>query len=121
MNNRKLRWSSLVAVSIIFFLAGNLSAQNSRIFHRIGTKEKENTYLGRDLWFTMIQNADPNSISKFYTLYVTSPNQTVVNIEWRGHTERDPINAGQIYSIDIPNTLELTSSGDVVAKAVHIW
>ena len=37
MNNRKLRWFPLVAISVIFFLAGNLSAQNSRIVHQIST------------------------------------------------------------------------------------
>jgi hypothetical protein len=56
------------------------TSQTSRIASIITNLKKQNTYLGRELWFTMCKNAD-RSVGQNYTLYVTSPKNTVVNIK----------------------------------------
>jgi hypothetical protein len=126
MKFRKLKrtFPALLRNFILFFLlffAPSVFAQSSRIVHKISTLKRENTYLGRDLWFTMCKNAD-NQTGKFYYLYVTSPNNTSVHIHIPGISDITvPIQAGIVYTQNIDLSAELTSSGVVEDKGIHVW
>jgi len=106
---------------ILFMQAPNLSAQPARIKHVITKNADRASYLGRDLWFTMAQNYD-NQGGKYYELFVTSPNNTTVNVAVTGgSTSRYPITAGQVLNFFVPLSWEVTSSGVVEDKGVRVW
>jgi hypothetical protein len=100
----------------------NAHAQTPRISHSVSTLIKQNTYLGRELWFSMCENADLNNSGQFYYLYVTSPNNTIVNIEIPGHsTIVVPLTPGMVHTESIPVDVQMNSSGVVEHKAIHVW
>ncbi len=111
-----------VLFAILLLIADNLAAQPARITHVIEKIQKDNTqYLGRDLWFTMAENY-VNQVGKYYTLYVTSPNNTTVNIEVTGKgSSKNQIIAGQVFTYNVPLAWEVTSSGVVEQKGIHVW
>jgi hypothetical protein len=128
MTTQKTEWTTrgrsflFVFFSVLVFAAVPLSAQTPRIIHHTVTKlQKENTYLGRDLWFTMCKNAD-NQTGKYYYLYISSPKNTIANIHIPGLTDVTvPISAGIVYTQNIDLSAEVTSSGVVENKAIHVW
>lgn len=120
MSIPSIRRSILVVALMAFALP--LFAQNPRIEHTVVKKAKDKTQsMGRDLWFTMIQNYE-NQGGKYYMLYVTSPNNTTVNVAITGGTTyRFPIKAYVVASFNIPLGWEVTTSGVVEDKAIRIW
>ncbi len=107
------------------FLAFSLGqAQTSRIISKIEKLQKENTSLGRELWFTLCKNADFKGIGQYYTLYITSPKNTVANIHAYGgfaFNVRQAITANQVFQFDIPIQFEMETSDVVEDKAIHVW
>lgn len=106
----------------ILLQAGIASAQSPRIKHVVDMVQKDKTQsLGRDLWFTMAQNYESQG-GKYYALYVTSPNNTTVNIQVTGgSTSKWPITAGQVLTFNVPLAWEVTTSGVVESKAIRVW
>ena len=128
MKHGKMFKASEALVITVFTLclmlsnAGNANAQSPRIKHVIETLQKDKTQsLGRDLWFTMAQNYE-NQGGKYYRLFVTSPNNTTVNIQVTGGTtSKWPITAGQVVSFDVPLGWEVTTSCVVEDKGIRVW
>ncbi len=128
MKYRENVWISKVACSIsiflcvLFFSIGNISAQSPRIKHVIDKVQRDQTsYLGRDLWFTMCQNYESQG-GKYYELFVTSPNNTTVNIQVTGgSSSKYPITAGQVLNFFVPLAWEVTTSGVVQQKGIRVW
>src|SRR5688572_24867447 len=120
MSMPSIRRSIFALVLIAFALP--LFAQNPRIQHTVVQKAKDKTQsMGRDLWFTMIQNYE-NQGGKYYMLYVTSPNNTSVNVAITGGTTyRFPIKAYEVASFNIPLGWEVTTSGVIEDKAIRVW
>ena len=120
--SRRALYYAFIFLCITLLQSGNLSAQSARIIHEITTLKKDpGSYLGRDLWFTMCQNYD-NQGGKYYELFVTSPNNTTVNIQVTGgSTSKYPITAGQVLNFFVPLAWEVTSSGVVEQKGIRVW
>ena len=118
----KLMYRASIILCITFLYAGNLAAQSARIVHDIKSIQRDQTsYLGRDLWFTMCQNYESQG-GKYYELFVTSPNNTTVNIQVTGgSTSKYPITAGQMLNFMVPLAWEVTSSGVVEPKGIRVW
>ncbi|MDP4236363.1 MAG: T9SS type A sorting domain-containing protein [Bacteroidota bacterium] len=137
--NRQTKRFSLIVFSLISLCLGMgtrsaLAQGNIRIVH---TQEHESRadapYLGRDLWFAIPQNADPNDHSqKYFNIYVNSPRNTTVNFQVAGGPIiKKPVTAGKVTIFtsptpkfpngDISVSTEITSSGVVETKSVHIW
>ncbi len=118
-------WKSFCGISVVLFIlflqAANVTAQPARIKHVIDTTVDKKSYLGRDLWFTMAQNYE-GLPGKYYELFVTSPNNTTVNITVTGgSTSKYPITAGQVLNFIVPLAWEVTTSGVVEPKGVRVW
>ncbi|MEI8134481.1 MAG: hypothetical protein WCH46_05300 [bacterium] len=110
-----------VVAFFLLFLHPPAFSQTSQIQHTISKLQKENTYLGRDLWFTMCKNAD-NQAGKYYYLYVASPSNTIVNIHIPGLNDiRTRLTAGVVFTQNIDLSAEVTTSGEVENKAIHVW
>lgn len=105
--------------------AANSFGQNERIVHRQEQEFRgQSPTLGRDLWFCVPQNSDPNDdAGKVFPIYVTSERKTVVNIEITGQTPvKKQINPGEVWSYELPRSVELQSSVTVEKdKAIHVW
>ncbi|MDP4219629.1 MAG: hypothetical protein Q8896_04265 [Bacteroidota bacterium] len=119
-------WKALslafLIISVFSIGASGIHAQSARIVHTIKKLQKDpGSFLGRDLWFTMCQNYDQQG-GKYYELFVTSPNNTTVNIQVTGgSTSRYPITAGQVLNFFVPLAWEVTTSGEVEQKAIRVW
>ncbi|MEI8134482.1 MAG: IgGFc-binding protein [bacterium] len=117
------------------FSSSTLHAQgNIRITH---TQEKDNIkdghYLGRDLWFCIPTNYDPNKSSdKYFQVYVTAYRNTTVHFQvGNDPIVNKPVTANQVTifssptsktpSGDIKLSTEMKSSGVVEPKGVHVW
>lgn len=113
-----------IILSVLFITAAySVSAQqNPRIQHTVVKKVKDRGLsMGRDLWFTMAQNYESQS-GKYYQLYVTSANNTTINVAITGGTTyRFPITAYKVASFSIPLGWEVTTSGIVEDKAIRVW
>jgi hypothetical protein len=111
-----------IYILLLIVLADMSFAQNPRIQHTITKKPKDKTVsMGRDLWFSMIQNYESQG-GKYYALYVTSPNTTTVNVAITGGTTyRFPITAYKVASFMIPLGWEVTTSGVIEDKAIRVW
>lgn len=126
-----------ILLGFIFFGPGErtmFAQSNIRIFH---TQEHESRgdapYLGRDLWFAIPQNADANDHSqKYFNIYVTSPRNTTVNFQvGGGPVIKKPVTGGKVTIFtsptpkvpggDISLSTEITTSGVVEIKSIHVW
>jgi hypothetical protein len=97
-------------------------AQTSRIKHVITSQAGFVPLLGRDLWFAMAQNYDAGGANgKVDVLYVTSENNTTVNIGILGSNKAYPIAAGTVLSFRVPLGWEMNTSGVVESKGVRVW
>src|SRR3982750_2370720 len=105
---------------VLVFGAGSASAQNARIKHKIVSENHVPPQLGRDLWFSMIQNYEDQS-GKYYALYVTSPKNTTAYVQSGGFVKSLAINAYSVAVFNIPLGWEIKSSGVVEDKAIHVW
>lgn len=113
-----------VVITILCAAFGSdLNAQSSRLQHQVIKKNKTfGPALGRDLWFTMVENYQWSSAGKYYDLYVTSPAATTVNIQVAGAgVIRRPIEAERVVTFRIPLAWELKESGKIEKKAIHVW
>lgn len=74
-----------------------------------------------DFWFAVPQNYE-NQGGKYVMLYVTSSKATTVNVAITGGTTyRFPIKAFEVASFNVPLGWEVTSSGIIEEKGIHIW
>lgn len=112
----------VVLSSLLMIFAATTFAQNARIEHTVIKKQKDkNLSMGRDLWFTMAQNYESQA-GKYYQLYVTSANNTTINVAITGGTTyRFPITAYKVASFNIPLGWEVTTSGVIEDKAIRVW
>ncbi|HET6513259.1 MAG TPA: hypothetical protein VFH43_13785, partial [Candidatus Kapabacteria bacterium] len=98
------------------------AAQSPRIEHEIIKDTKPRQSMGRDLWFAMAENYSLQQGGKYYQLYVASPAKTTIRVEIGGTGKRAfPINALEVLVFDVPLAWELTQSGVIEKKAVHVW
>jgi hypothetical protein len=120
--NIELRFFSLSMLFLVqFFLVGSIFAQSRISSVTMYEKGNQTAGTGRDYWLTMAQNYE-NQTGKFYALYVTSLRSTTVNIQVTGgSTSKYTILAGQVLTFSIPLTWEVTTSGIVEDKAIHVW
>ena len=114
------RFLLALTFSIITFTTS--FAQTQRITHEIVKNSEPKQSMGRDLWFTMAENYQWSSNGKYYDLYVTSPAATTINITVGIATSsKFPIKANQVVTFRVPLAWELTQSGVVEEKAIHVW
>ena len=107
--------------AMLFAQPNQASAQNARIKHVITKQTKQSPQMGRELWFTMIQNYMDQS-GKYYQLYVTSPAQTNVYVNMAGQaTKVLPVQPLTVASFSIPLGWEIKSSAVVTNNAIHVW
>ncbi len=113
----------ILACTIVlhFFAMGNANSQGL-ITTTISSRGGNNTNgIGRDYWLTMAQNFESQP-GKYYELFVVSRSNTIVNISVTGgSTSRYPITAGQTLNFLVPLAWEMTTSGVVEAKGIHVW
>jgi hypothetical protein len=112
----------LVAVFLGILAGASSFAQPARIQHTVVKQAKAGSQaMGRDLWFTMAKNYD-NQGGKYYELFVTGPKKTTVNIEVVGVSQlKIPIKPFEIAYYFVPLGWEVTTSGVVESKAIHVW
>src|SRR5690242_15263542 len=126
MRTSTIQRAILYSAILFFAFSGVVFAQNKlRITH---TQEKEwlgqSPILGRDLWFCIPQNADPNdNVGKIFTIYATSEKKTIINIQIQGQAVvKKQIAAGEVWDYEVPKGLELKSSLTAEKdKAIHVW
>jgi hypothetical protein len=100
------------------------AAQSPRIVHEIVKDTKPRQSMGRDLWFAMAENYElqGGGGGKYYQLYVASPARTNVHIALGKTSDKKfPIQAEEVLVFDVPLAWELTESGTIENKAVHVW
>jgi hypothetical protein len=117
-------FSAFILALVLFAGVSSEAVAQSRIKHVITTRAKGYPpVFGRDLWFTMAQNYDAGgSNGKYYMLYVTSPNNTTVNIQITGSsTQKFAIQQEQVVAFRIPLAWEVTSSGVIENKGIRVW
>jgi hypothetical protein len=107
---------------------------STRIIHA-QTKEIQSDppFLGRDLWFCIPMNYDPNKNSdKYFQVYVTAYRNTTVHFQiGNGPIISKPVSANKVTIFksptsknpagDIALSTEIHTSGIVEPKGVHIW
>jgi hypothetical protein len=77
--------------------------------------------LAKDFWFTMIQNYEMQG-GKYYDLYITPEANTTVHISAGNNAAVTyPLVRGEVLTFHVPLAWELTSSGVVENKAIHVW
>ncbi|MFI5263140.1 MAG: IgGFc-binding protein, partial [Candidatus Kapaibacterium sp.] len=120
-----------ILTGILLNSGENVSAQ-SFITSTISKASGNNTSgYGRDNWFAIPQNYI-GSAQKYFTVYVNSLQPTTVNFQITGGPKvQKPVTAGKtaIFSSpspkkpggDISLTTELSTSGIVEQKAIHVW
>lgn len=120
-----IRRSVSLIVAITALAAIALGQGNQRITHRVETEARSAApFLGRDLWFCVPLNNDPNDNSdKIFTVYVTSEKKTVVNIQIAGQAPvKKQINPGEVWDFLLPKSVEIKGSLDIEKeKAIHVW
>jgi adhesin/invasin len=122
-SHRFATWLLMLAVVFSgYFFAPEAEAQTPRITHEIIKSTKKRQSMGRDLWFSMAENYELQQGGKYYELYVTSPAKTEVRVAIGKATEQKfPIAAREVLTFRIPLAWEMTSSGEVEDKAIHVW
>ncbi len=119
------RVSGFLFLMLFFSFTASVYGQNERIIHRQELEFRgQSPTLGRDLWFCVPQNSDPNDdAGKVFPVYVTSERKTVVNIEITGQSPvKKQINAGEVWAYELPRSVEVQSSITVEKdKAIHVW
>ena len=96
--------------------------QQNGIVHAVTTEHHVSPQLGRDLWFTMIQNYGSSTGDKYYNLYVTSSSSTNIHVQPNGGAEKVlVVQAGTVATFKIPLAWEMTTSSIVEKKAIHVW
>ena len=115
--------SLLLAIAVLLSGATSaLAGPNARIVHTIVKKHNVAPQMGRDLWFTMIQNYGGNTGDKYYNLYVASPMQTNIYVNMANQaTKVLPVQPFGVASFNIPLSWEMTKSAIVVPNAIHVW
>jgi hypothetical protein len=126
MRTSCIQRSKRLLFTILFLsLTAVVYGQNERFVHRQESEARgASPVLGRDLWFCVPQNADPNdNAAKFFTIYATSEKKTVINIQITGQAAvKKQINPSEVWDYLLPRSVELKSSLDVEKdKAIHIW
>src|SRR5437868_3326165 len=112
---------SLILFALLGVPVSALMAQNARSSHTIGHQTHVPPQLGRELWFTMVENYLDQS-GKYYVLYVTSPVNTSVFVNMAGQaTKVLPVQAMSVASFNIPLGWEIKSSAIVTNNAIHVW
>jgi len=119
--NKNLAFGQVLTFLLILsFLAMNAHSQGL-ITTTTTLSRNATSGVGRDYWLTLAQNGD-NQAGKYYELFVTSQQATTVNIAITGGSNsRYPIAAGQALNFFVPLALEMTTSGVVEDKGIHVW
>jgi hypothetical protein len=106
----------------LMLLTAATFAQGDTSFSHTVTKTKGGRPLtSNDLWFAVPQN-DENQVGKQVQLYVTSNKTTDVYIAITGGTKyKFSVKAFEAASFSIPLGWEVTTSGVIEEKGIHVW
>ena len=124
--NLSARSAPAVLLLLIFSLFGssNSVAQLPQLVTRtLSTKSHDPSPLARDFWFTMAQNYDAGGGNgKYYMLYVSSLKATKVNVQIADGSRRTfALSPKQPLAFQIPLEWEVTTSGIIENKVIHVW
>ena len=112
----------IMSLFVLLLLSVAAFAQGDTSFTHTVTKTKGGPPLtSNDFWFAVPQNYESQG-GKYVQLYVTSNKETTVNVAVTGGTTyRFPIKAYQVASFMIPLGWEVTTSGIIEDKGIHVW
>lgn len=107
---------------VLLLLSAAAFAQSDTSFTHTITKTKGGPPpTSNDFWFAMPQNYELQG-GKYVMLYMTSDKTTTVNVAITGGTTyRFPIKAYTVASFSIPMGWEVTTSGIIEDKGIHVW
>src|SRR5437867_9118234 len=106
---------------VLILLVPMVSLAQSRLANTMTSAIKDPSYLlGRECWFTMIQNYDDQA-GKYYVLYITSTKNTTAYVQSSGLTKGLQVPAYGVAVYNIPLGLEVKTSGVAEDKAIHVW
>jgi hypothetical protein len=75
-----------------------------------------------DCWFAAPANyEDGNTTGKYIRIYITAPNNTTAFVHYGNTTKAVPVPSLGVATYNIPDTMEMESSGIVENKAIHVW
>lgn len=113
--------STLRLALLLLLLPISAIAQFSNTVTRERADRTSSPY-GRDHWFTLVENYQYSSSGKYFDLYVTALKATTVYIQVNGAARiARPVEAGKVVTFRIPLAWELTKSGVIEPKGVHVW
>lgn len=76
----------------------------------------------RDFFFCLLENYELQQGGKYYQLYVASASKTSIHVALGKTSDKKfPVNALEVLVFDVPLAWEMTQSGIVEDKAVHVW
>jgi hypothetical protein len=117
--------SRFLSIFAIFLLAltfaGPVHAQSSSFQNSNVRVLHDPPSMGRDYWFSLLTNYGSNLGGKYFALYVSSLDSTTVHVECGGIKRAISVQPLKSTVFNIPLAWEMTTSGVVEDKAIHVW